>query len=139
MAKKGQVLLNFFTAYGWAILIVLIVLGLIFYFSVLKGFPQTCVIDNPDFTCDEFKITSSQVELSLNNKGEQVENVEVSVAGCSTKDSDGDDVWASGEELQLVLSGCVWGKDKVQAQISITYNSEDSAAGMIKAKVLEAD
>lgn len=141
MGKKGQAMLNFLTSYGWAILIVLIVLGLIFYFSVLKSYPQTCVINNDNFICNEFTVKPTQVEMLLKNNGEEINNIDIKVMGCSTKDinADGDDVWASGEELSLVLNNCVWGKDKIQAQISINYNSEESVTGMIKAKVLEAD
>jgi len=59
MNKKGQGALEFLTTYGWAFLVILIMIGALGYFGILnptRFLPERC---NPTagFSCSEFQIT----------------------------------------------------------------------------------
>ena len=58
--KKGQAALEFLTTYGWAFLVILIMIGTLAYFGVLnpKGLlPGRCIF-SPEIDCQEFQINS---------------------------------------------------------------------------------
>ncbi len=66
MAKKGQAALEFLTTYGWAFLIILVMIGALVYFGVLRPqqyLPDRCVTTT-GFTCykDAMLIQSNNAE-----------------------------------------------------------------------------
>lgn len=56
--KKAQGALEFLTTYGWAFLVILIMIGALGYFGILnptRFLPERCNI-NPEFSCEEFQL-----------------------------------------------------------------------------------
>lgn len=74
---KSQAALEFLTTYGWAFLVILIMIGTLAYFGVLKPskiLPNRCNI-GPEFQCVDYQIsaTGSTFKLRLkNNAGEPI-------------------------------------------------------------------
>ena len=71
MKKKGQAALEFLMTYGWAILVVLVVIGALAYFGVLNPsflLPEKCTM-GPGITCKDFNVdsTTDRITLSLLN------------------------------------------------------------------------
>jgi len=72
MNKKGQAALEFLTTYGWAFLVILIMIGALSYFGVLnptKYVPDSCRFSAP-FTCDNAVITTTELTMKFKNTGE---------------------------------------------------------------------
>ena len=77
--KKGQAALEFLTTYGWAFLVILVMIGALGYFGVLSPgnfLPQRCNV-GPEFSCDDYQATKTTglVNVSLilkNNLGESM-------------------------------------------------------------------
>ncbi|MBN2141759.1 hypothetical protein JW711_00365 [Candidatus Woesearchaeota archaeon] len=73
-SKKGQAALEFLTTYGWAFLVILIMIGALAYFGVLnpKNFlPSRCTF-SPEVDCLEAQIQTTNPMLSFrmrNNVG----------------------------------------------------------------------
>lgn len=60
MAKRGQAALEFLTTYGWAFLIILVMIGAFAYFDILNPqrlFPGKCQFQ-VGITCDQYKIAN---------------------------------------------------------------------------------
>ena len=60
MRKRGQAALEFLMTYGWAILVVLVVIGALAYFGVLNPsilLPAKCTI-GPGLNCKDFLVSS---------------------------------------------------------------------------------
>jgi hypothetical protein len=60
MNKKGQAALEFLTTYGWAFMVILVMIGALAYFGVLnpqKLIPDQCAITS-GFTCKDFQVAS---------------------------------------------------------------------------------
>jgi hypothetical protein len=58
--RKGQAALEFLTTYGWAIVVLLVMVGTIAYFGILnpsKFTPSRCII-SPEFNCLDYQITN---------------------------------------------------------------------------------
>lgn len=74
MKKKAQGALEFLTTYGWAFLVILIMIGALGYFGILnptRFLPERCNV-NTEFSCEEFSLTRTgdttlQVDLVLEN------------------------------------------------------------------------
>jgi hypothetical protein len=59
--RKGQAALEFLTTYGWAILVILVMIGAIAYFGIInpdKFLPTRCIV-SPEFNCQDFQALSS--------------------------------------------------------------------------------
>lgn len=81
MNKRGQAALEFLTTYGWAFLVILVMIGALGYFGVLNPdnfLPQRCNV-GPEFNCVEYQAiawgsgTIPSVNLSVilgNNVGD---------------------------------------------------------------------
>lgn len=58
--RRGQVALEFLTTYGWAMLIILVMIGTISYFGVMnpsKLLPSRCTAGS-EFVCNDYQILS---------------------------------------------------------------------------------
>ena len=68
-AKKGQAAMEFLMTYGWAILVVLVVIGALSYFGVLS--PSTLLPEKCTFpvsvSCSDHQVTTSTVVFVLQN------------------------------------------------------------------------
>ena len=71
--RKGQAALEFLTTYGWAFIVILIMIGALAYFGVLnpsRALPTRCLVE-AGFDCKDFKITNNTIDiLIINRKGE---------------------------------------------------------------------
>ena len=55
-SQRGQAALEFLTTYGWAFLVILVVIGALAYFGVLdpsKFVPERCTMQQ-EFTCKDY-------------------------------------------------------------------------------------
>jgi hypothetical protein len=61
MKQKGQVALEFLTTYGWAILILMVMIGAIAYFGVInpERFTPARCLGSPEFSCVDYQVLSS--------------------------------------------------------------------------------
>ncbi len=65
--NRAQAALEFLMTYGWALLIVLVAIGVLAYFGVLspaRFLPQQCTLP-PGFGCTDFRIQSSPSVLTV--------------------------------------------------------------------------
>ena len=68
-ARKAQAAMEFLMTYGWAILVVLIVIGALAYFGVLSPstlLPEKCAL-TAGIGCDDWQVLASSVRLVLSN------------------------------------------------------------------------
>ena len=91
--KKGQAALEFLMTYGWAVLVVLIVIGAIAFFLSANNptdlIPEQCTLSD-GFFCDDYFIdnnnaTGDMDALTLqfaNNKGEPVNIINITATIC---------------------------------------------------------
>ena len=74
--KKSQAAMEFLMTYGWAILVVLVVIGALAYFGVLdpsKFLPTKCTL-TAGYTCDQYLGTDGVFQIRLTNgAGRQIE------------------------------------------------------------------
>ncbi len=114
MMKKAQGALEFLMTYGWAFLVILIMIGALAYFGVLsptKFLPERCTFGS-QFMCKDYVITlgatSANVTAKLqNNLGQAIYINEVpstatsqdGFGGCVMNITDGSGVDISGTEL----------------------------------------
>ena len=91
MNKRGQAALEFLTSYGWAILVVLVMIGALSSFGILTPgtfLPERCNID-PSFSCVEYNALKEQGQVNVilrNQLGLTIDTIEVinaTVAGSS--------------------------------------------------------
>ncbi|MBD3313845.1 hypothetical protein GF345_05365, partial [Candidatus Woesearchaeota archaeon] len=71
MRKKAQAAMEFLMTYGWAILVVLVVIGALAYFGVLSPqrlLPDKCLFGPGIGTCSDFAIE----DLSSNTDDQQI-------------------------------------------------------------------
>ncbi len=71
--KRAQAAIEFLMTYGWAILVVLIVIGALAYFGVLspqRFLPDRCNIGGGQIGCVDFAVskTSDKIQLNLENR-----------------------------------------------------------------------
>ena len=70
MAKKAQAALEFLMTYGWAFLVILILIGALSYFGVLnptKFLPAKCTF-SPEIKCTDYKVGYDGTDVTLNLK-----------------------------------------------------------------------
>jgi|SRR3989344_782376 len=78
MKKKAQAAMEFLMTYGWAILVVLVVIGALAYFGVLspkKLLPDKCLFGAGVGSCTDFQAASSDGDITLvlsNGLGETI-------------------------------------------------------------------
>ncbi|MBI1935973.1 hypothetical protein HYS31_06035, partial [Candidatus Woesearchaeota archaeon] len=139
---KSQAALEFLTTYGWAFLVILIMIGTLAYFGILspsKILPNRCNFGT-EFQCIDYQITyggatTGSIKMRLkNNVGEPIsidagkitpssESKTVLACGASTAISG----WKSGDTQEITLSGCnsdgvgIVKGEKYKIAISIDY------------------
>ncbi len=104
--KRGQAALEFLTTYGWAFMVILVMIGALAYFGVLNPtqlIPDSCSVTS-GFSCRDAEISSEgtghvNIEL-VNNNGNaiRVDNIEltqagndiVALGGCTVRDAPGE-------------------------------------------------
>jgi hypothetical protein len=91
--KKGQAAMEFLMTYGWAIMVVLIVIGALAYFGVLSPtnlLPEKCFLPL-GMSCEDHQVTTNSVQLNIRNSmGDRITFVEKSGNWENTVTSDSD-------------------------------------------------
>ncbi len=70
MKKLGQAALEFLSTYGFAFLIILVMIGALSYFGVLNPqnlLPETCTT-SPELHCADYRLTNNNISLQLENR-----------------------------------------------------------------------
>lgn len=88
--KRGQSAMEFLMTYGWAILVLIIVIAVLFYMGVMdpkKGTGDTCMLA-PGFSCYSFKVSSGSGALHLDLGQASGDGIVVTAVGCSDDPAD---------------------------------------------------
>ncbi len=141
--KKSQAAIEFLATYGWAFLIILIVIGALSYFGVLspsKLLPDRCNFGS-ELSCTDYSISSNGIKLSLrNNAGQSITldslaiSTEQSQISC---DVSAGGMWKSGQVKTLLAacdfsnSGLVLG-DKSKVNVKVAYHLSKSGSSFSK-------
>ncbi len=126
MIKKAQAAMEFLMTYGWAILVVLISIAALAFFGVLnpsKFSPNFCSI-GPGFSCNEFKVTSNGVEISLRNGvGTSLNSVKMTLLDSPcTGSSSTITTLNDGESKKFtILCNGIGNVNKFKSRISLSY------------------
>ncbi|MEK6983461.1 MAG: hypothetical protein AABX33_02725 [Nanoarchaeota archaeon] len=141
---KAQAALEFLTTYGWAFLVILIMIGALAYFGILnpsKVLPNTCFFGS-EFTCVDSIISASggtwKVRLK-NNVGAVIDVSQITYSvesptayTCTSPQSVPINTWKSGEIRDLSWGGCSGGGvtagERAKLKVKITYNLITSGA-----------
>jgi len=103
MHKKGQAALEFLTTYGWAFLVILVMIGALAYFGVLnpsRFVPDTCTF-SAAFLCDDHVINAGSVIVKLRN------NIEaINITNITLRDLDSGVNYEVNEFGNAISSGC---------------------------------
>ncbi len=77
MHKKGQAALEFLTTYGWAFLVILVMIGALAYFGVLdpsRYVSESCSLPG-GVTCKAARVTSTNIGLEVENNLDDTINI----------------------------------------------------------------
>lgn len=134
--KKSQAVMEFFITYGWAILVILVGLGILIYFGLINVEGDTCKI-TPKLKCKEFTVEKDKVILTIENKMDQLLlGVDIGVKDCSEIDKG--NILDKGEKKTFIISGC---NNKVEeefnSEINFTYIAEDGKTYTKKGKIIK--
>jgi len=133
--KKAQAAMEFLMTYGWAILVVLIAIGALWYFV---GNPADIVGDNcrlaTPFSCEDYKANDAtsitlQIRNGLNDDV-TLTSVELVDEGCTDATPTPAAVGA-GSTAAVVIDGCTFTGTKVKSSIKITYDVSGGLTGKI--------
>lgn len=145
MQNKAQAALEFLTTYGWAFLVILIMIGTLAYFGILnpsKILPNRCNF-GAEFQCLDYQIASSGFKMRLkNNVGEAIDISSISLGTesataytCTTPPAN-PTAWKSGEVKDLAWTGCSGGGviagEKGKVLVTLRYYSVASGSGYTK-------
>ena len=136
---KSQAALEFLTTYGWALMIIIIMIGVLAYFGVLnpsKLLPSRCIF-GPEFPCLNYQISATGGTFKLRLKNGLAEPVTldsislstegaVSYTGCTPSGfSIPFTSWKAGNATDFTWTGCTGGGlvagDKGKVLINIRY------------------
>ncbi|MBW2976227.1 hypothetical protein KY347_02155 [Candidatus Woesearchaeota archaeon] len=152
MRKKSQVALEFLTTYGWAILVILIMISALSYFGILspsKLLPERCSFGS-EFICEDFALDTLDnpkegvFRLKLtNNIGETitidsivVESSGVAPLDCGTLPEDPGE-WLTGNSETFVWSVCNYdaagftAEEKGKVYVTVSYYLSASSSEYI--------
>jgi|TARA_B100001964_G_C14252656_1_gene610699 hypothetical protein len=144
MKNKSKEAINFLMTYGWVIMVFLIALATLDYFSIIditRIFPEKCILSHK-ITCIDYEAKASEIKLVINNGIKSSIIVDsINVAGCSGEFST---PMSSDETSTFVITGCDNGKknDLIKGEITLKYTEKRTGLqrtiyGKIKTKVLE--
>ncbi|MCF7871766.1 hypothetical protein K9L97_01920 [Candidatus Woesearchaeota archaeon] len=109
LRRKGQAALEFLTTYGWAFMVILVMIGALAYFGVLNPqnlIPDQCAITS-GFSCRDTFVSNESIMISaVNNMGEPIYVVGFEVkqsAGSILNKTNDADTWIniSGTEYEV--------------------------------------
>ena len=135
--KKAQTVMEFLLTYGWAILVVLIVLSALFYLGVFETeTPEVCFIEAP-FICKDFVVGDNYVSFFVagkNIKSGTVTDVLINGQSCEGNPPIGwggqifvnnniDDLTFNSDQIVNVTCDGISISGKVNAEIIVEYES----------------
>jgi len=121
MIKKGQAALEFLTTYGWAFLVILVMIGALAYFGVLNPqnrLPEKCFV-GPGFGCtgQTAETTEDTVRaMIINNYGSDLSLKNITVVSSTPFDIDestGKNITVGGE----LVGGTIWKANAIKEVI----------------------
>ena len=140
---KSQAALEFLTTYGWAFLVIIIMIGALAYFGILnpvKIVPNRCNFGS-EFSCVDYQIseTAHTMKIKLkNNVGQTITTTSATITkedgsaigGCNTPDAISN--WVTGVSNDLrwgdttpCTSGTWIVGEKSRVLVSVKYNTGD--------------
>lgn len=138
--KRGQAALEFLTTYGWAFMVILVMIGALAYFGILnpdRFLPERCSI-GPNFACeeyvlhaDDFGATDGELRVVFANQvGQDMTQANISSiswAGLSSSyDTDANCAWyANKSAADAGTSPIDWSTEVVRAGESVHLSCED--------------
>ena len=140
--KKAQAALEFLMSYGWAVLVIIVIISGLAYFGVMnpkkQSTPNICLF-NYGMACQDMRISSDAAVLFLTNSlGKDVVIMNITLESCS---SAFDGLLLNGESKSYTISPCAFGAkdDLVSGDIRVYYNTSDGIEkmhqGTIKAAI----
>src|SRR3989338_4520469 len=134
--KKGQAAMEFLMTYGWAILVVLIVIGALAYFGVLNPqnmLPEKCVL-GVGLSCSEYQVVTNGAKLKvLNGLGETVTVTSLKITDPNSPTSTPCSAWTTtnqevkmknGEYKEFFFNPCIHNKqsgEKAKFSVELQY------------------
>jgi membrane-bound inhibitor of C-type lysozyme len=124
--KKGQAAMEFLMTYGWAILIVLVVIGALVSFDILSPdllLPNKCTLPS-GISCVDHKVSSTGISIVLRNSlGYDMSSITVSTENCGTTSTPS--TIPNGEKATYTIS-CSPSGTKYRGQLNVTYTLSDT-------------
>ena len=139
---KAQAALEFLTTYGWAFLVILVMISALAYFGILKPsniLPDKCILGS-EIECQDYVISSGTtggIKLRLkNNLGDTINIIgmnasteqNISKSVCNVPEADLPTSWKSSSVEEVDFSNCNFDNvglssgDKGKVFITITYH-----------------
>ena len=145
--KKVQAALEFLISYGWAIIVVLIIIGILAHLDVLSPdmfLPQKCILPS-GIACLDYRVESSRVILVLQNAlGESMTINDITILESNQKCSTTEQINIKNNEKAIfTITPCINGPagKKFDGKIDVTYSLEDKLThkiiGALRARVVE--
>ncbi len=114
--KRGQAAMEFLMTYGWAILVVLVVIGALAYFGVLS--PETLLPDRCELqqgvACNDYKLDASADEIYLLLQNGMGEGIILDTVTVTSQDAEVgvtcNNDFGNGEANATQDFGAKWGK-----------------------------
>lgn len=125
---KGQVVLDFFFTYGWAVLCLIAVIAALGYlgvFDLTSIVPNHCTMSQ-GISCMDYKVSANNIEVILkNNLGRDLSGVTAAATGCGT--SPALNKMLEGQENRFIIpcSGAIVGS-KYTGQLNLSYTTLDT-------------
>ena len=134
MKKKGQAALEFLTTYGWAFLIILVMMGAISYFGFTNPstlLPDKCAFGT-EFSCEDHQITASDGKVKFKLKENIQKSIIMGNATCQiegetskvTDSSHNGKTWNAKDTLEFVCdygAGKFLKGERVKVKITMQY------------------
>ncbi len=132
--KKAQAAMEFLMTYGWAILVVLVVIGALAYFGILSPtalLPEKCFLPI-GLDCEQHKVTETTADFQIRNGlGDSItvthfwleDNDGALACGDDTGAAFVDLTMANGQNKAISLAGCSNGVagEKTKFSINMVY------------------
>ena len=106
MIRRGQAALEFLTTYGWAFLVILVMIGALAYFGVLdptRFLPQRCQF-GAELHCERFSIDSASQEANFELTNSLPEDIFVDAVEYKTPDEETFNSCAAGPGLGIEIA-----------------------------------
>ena len=126
-SQKSQAALEYLATYAWALLVILIMLGAMYYFGVWDfSTPRQCSLI-PGLTCSDFEVKSNQVKIVLfNNLGSRITIDEIEVNDCDPLVIPGGQIMEDNSETLFTIESCTITGKKYFGDLNVTYAITES-------------